>query len=178
MHHEIVIAGSGGQGVLLIGRLLAEAGSLEGKEVVWLPSYGAEKRGGTVSCSITISDEKIGALSVTNPNAAIAMSQTSAGKLELSMKIESLLVINKSLVSSKVNRKDIHAVYVPANQLARELGNDSVANLVALGTLIAECPAVSKASILAVMDIMFAKNQKALEINKQAFSKGLSSRLQ
>ncbi len=59
MHHEIVITGSGGQGVLLIGRLLAEAGSLEGREVVWLPSYGAEKRGGSVSCSITISDEKI-----------------------------------------------------------------------------------------------------------------------
>ena len=178
MHNEIVIAGSGGQGVLLIGRLLAEAGSLEGREVVWLPSYGAEKRGGTVSCSITISDEKIGALSITHPNAAIAMNQASAGKLEPSMKIDGLLIINQSLVSSKVSREDICTIYLPANHLAKELGNDSVANIVALGALVAECPAVSRSSIITVMDIMFAKNRKALEINQLAFSKGLSWRLQ
>ncbi len=178
MHAEIVIAGSGGQGVLLIGRLLAEAGSMEGHEVVWLPSYGAEKRGGTVSCSVTISDEKIGALSISHPTAAIAMNQTSVEKLESNMKLDSVLVVNESLASSKIGREDIRKVYVPANRLALELGNDSVANLVALGALLAECPVVAKSSILAIMDSMFAKNQKALVANKQAFSKGLSSRLQ
>ncbi len=106
------------------------------------------------------------------------MSQTAAGKLESSMKKEGLLIINQSLVSAKVSRKDIRVIYVPANHLAKELGNDSVANIVALGTLVAECPAVARSSIITVMDSLFAKNQKALEINQQAFSKGLKWRLQ
>ncbi len=118
MHAEIVIAGSGGQGVLFIGRLLAEASLLEEREVVWLPSYGAEKRGGTVSCNVTVSDEKIGALVITRPSAAIVMNQTSLEKLEPTMKPGSLLVVNQSLVSSKVSRQDIRVVYVPANDLA------------------------------------------------------------
>ena len=172
MQAEIVIAGSGGQGVLLIGRLLAEASLLEEREVVWLPAYGAEKRGGTVSCNVTISDEKIGALFITWPTAAIAMNPASLEKLEPAMKPGSLLVVNQSLVSSKVSRKDIRVVYVPANDLATELGDDSVGNLVILGALVAGLPAVSKSSILAAMDNMFAKNQKHLKINKQAFNKG------
>src|SRR4030042_1413629 len=122
MNAEIVITGSGGQGVLLIGRLLAEASFLEGREVVWLPSYGAEKRGGTVSCSVTISDEKIGALCISKPSAAIAMNQAAAIKLEPAMKPGSLLVINQSLASIRVSRDDISAVYVMANHLANELG--------------------------------------------------------
>ena len=77
MHEEIAVAGFGGQGVLFVGRLLAEASLLEGREVVWMPSYGAEKRGGTVWCNVTISDEKIGALFITRPTAAIAMNPAS-----------------------------------------------------------------------------------------------------
>jgi 2-oxoglutarate ferredoxin oxidoreductase subunit gamma len=174
LHAEIVITGSGGQGVLLIGRLLAEVGFMEGHEVVWLPSYGAEKRGGTVSCSVTISDEKIGALCISRPSAAIAMNQAAATKLEPAMKPGSLLVINQSLVSAKVSRDDIRAIYVPANHLASELGNESVANLITLGALIAGCPVVSSSGIMKTMDVMFAKNQKTLEMNRQAFTRGLT----
>ena len=174
MHAEIVISGTGGQGVLLIGRILAEASALEEREIVWLPSYGAEKRGGTVSCSVTISDEKIGALFITRPSAAIAMNQTSAVKFEQSMLAGGLLVINQSLVSLKVNREDINTVYVPANKLATELGNDAVANLIVLGALIARSPVVAVSSIISTMDNMFARNQKSLEANKQAFNKGLA----
>ena len=172
MQAEIVIAGSGGQGVLLIGRLLAEAGLLEGREVVWLPAYGAEKRGGTVSCDVTISDDKIGALFVTRPTAAIAMNQASLDKLEPAMKPGGLLVVNQSLIPSKVRREDIRVVYVPANDLANELGDDSVGNLVTLGALVAGSAVVSRSSIIATMDNMFARNQKRLKINKQAFNKG------
>ena len=172
MHAEIAIAGSGGQGVLFISRLLAEAGLLGGHEVVWLPSYGAEKRGGTVSCNVTISDGKIGALFITRPTAAIAMNPVSLEKLEPAMKPGSLLVINQSLVSSKVNRQDIRVVYVPANDLATELGDYSVGNLITLGALVNGSAVVSKSSIIAVMKNMFSKNQRQLEMNKQAFSKG------
>ena len=144
------------------------------REVVWLPSYGAEKRGGSVGCNVTISDEKIGALSITRPTAAIAMNQVSAVKLEKAMQPGGMLVINSSLVSSEVSRVDIRVAYVPASQIAMEMGNDSVANLVTLRALVAGCPEISRTSIAAVMDTMFAKNRKALESNQQAFSRGLS----
>jgi|WetSurMetagenome_2_1015567.scaffolds.fasta_scaffold90678_3 2-oxoglutarate ferredoxin oxidoreductase subunit gamma len=177
MNAEISIAGSGGQGVLLIGRILAEAGFLEGREVCWLPSYGAEKRGGTVGCSVTISEEKIGSLVITRPDAAIAMNQTSAIKLESTMKADSLLVINQSLADLRSKREDIRVVYVPATQMAIELGNDSVANLITLGAMISGCPMVSQSSIETVMNNMFARNPKALEMNKKAFARGLDFRL-
>jgi 2-oxoglutarate ferredoxin oxidoreductase subunit gamma len=177
MNAEIAIAGSGGQGVLLIGRILAEAGFLEEREVCWLPSYGAEKRGGTVACNVTISAEKIGSLIITHPDAAIAMNQTSAEKLEPAMKPGSLLVVNRSLASLNSKREDIRVVYVPASQMAVELGNDSVANLITLGALVAGCPVVSRSSIETVMDNMLAKNPKALEMNKKAFARGLDFRV-
>ncbi len=157
---------------MFIGRLLAEASLLEGREVVWLPSYGAEKRGGTVSCNVTVSDEKIGALFITRPSAAIVMNQASLEKLEPAMKPGSLLVVNQSLVSSKASRQDIHVVYVPANDLATELGDGSAGNLVTLGALVAGSSVVAKSSIMAMMDNMFSENKKRLGINKQAFNKG------
>ena len=169
---EIDIAGSGGQGVLFIGRLLAEAALLEGSEVVWLPRYGAEKRGGTVSCSVIISDAKIGALAITRPTAAIAMTPDALGKLEPAMKPESLLVVNQSLISTRVRRDDIRITYVLANDLAAELGDVFAGNLIALGALIAGSPVVPTSSIMAVMDNMLFKNKKRLEMNKLAFNKG------
>jgi len=172
VHEEIAIAGFGGQGVLFIGRLLAEASLLEGREVVWVPSYGAAKRGGTVWCNVTISDEKIGALFITSPTVAIAMNPASFVKFEPTMRPGGLLVVNQSLVPSKVGREDIRVVYVPASDLVIGLGDDSVGNLVILGALVAGCPVVSTSSIIAAMNNMLSKNQRRLEINKQALSKG------
>ena len=107
MHEEIALGGSGGQGVLFIGRLLAEAGLLEGHEVLYVPSYGAEKRGGNVWCNITISDEKIGALFIGKPTIAIVMNPASLVKFEPAMKPGSLLVVNQSLIPSKVSRDSV-----------------------------------------------------------------------
>jgi len=172
MHEEIAIAGSGGQGVLFIGRLLAEAGLLEGYEVVWLPSYGAEKRGGNVLCNVIISAEKIGAMFITKPTIAVAMNSAALSKLEPAIKPEGLLIINKSMVRTQVKREDIRVVYVPANRLAKELGGDAVSNLVILGALLATRPVVAKSSFLEAIDRMQVKHQKYLEMNKQAFSRG------
>ena len=172
MNGDIAIAGSGGQGVLLIGRLLAEASLLEGREVVWLPYYGAEKRGGTVWCNIAISNEEIGAMFITRPTAAIAMNPAALEKLEPAMKPGGLLVVNQSLVSSKVSRQDIRTVYVSANHLAGELGDVSVGNLVALGALLSGFPVVSESSIMTVLENMFSRNKGHLEINKQALGMG------
>ena len=172
MHEEIALGGSGGQGVLFVGRLLAEAGLLEGHEVLYVPSYGAEKRGGNVWCNVTISDEKIGALFIARPTIAIAMNPASLTKFEPAMKPESLLVVNQSLIPSKVSREDISVVYVPVSDLATEVGDNSVGNLVVLGTLLANRPVVCMSSIIAVMDGMLSKNQERLEINKRALNHG------
>ena len=172
MPEEIAIAGFGGQGVLFIGRLLAEAGLREGHEVLWVPSYSAAKRGGIVWCNVIISDEKIGAMFVTRPTAAIAMNPLSLTKFEPAMKPGSFLVVNQSLVPSKVSRRDIRVVYVPANDLAAELGDDSVGNLVALGALVADCPVVSRDSIMAVLDIMLPDKPGRRDMNKRAFNNG------
>ena len=170
MHEEIVISGTGGQGVLLIGRLMAEVGLLEGREVAWLPTYGAEKRGGTVACNITISDDKIGSLFVTRPTAAIAMSPAALEKLEPVMKPDSLLIINESVVTSRVKRRDVRVIYVPALELATELGNGSASNLIILGALVGASSMVNKSSIMSAMESMFSA--KYLEVNKKAFTKG------
>lgn len=172
MPEEIALGGFGGQGVLFIGRLLVEAAFREGREVVFMPSYGAEKRGGNVWCHVTISDEKIGALFITRPTIAVAMNLTSLAKLEPVMKADSLLVVNRSLIPSKVSREDISVVYVPANELATELGDNSVGNLVVLGALLARRPVVAMSSLIAVMDGMLSKNQARLEMNKRALNQG------
>lgn len=171
MYEGIAIGGSGGQGALFIGRLLAEAALIEGREVVWLPTYGAEKRGGTVWCHVTISDEKIGELFVTRPTAAIALNQVSLTKLEPMMKSGSRLVVNQSLVTTKVSRGDIDTIYLPATEMAIELGDDSVTNLVTLGALVASRPIVKMSSLNGVMDNLFSKSQR-LEMNRRALNKG------
>ena len=172
MHAEIIIAGSGGQGVLVIGRLLAEAGFLEGREVVWSPSYSAEKRGGFVSCSVTISEEKIGALVITRPNIGIAMNQAAAGKLEQTVKTGGWLVVNQAEETFKTTRTDIQFLSVPANRLALEMGAESTANIIVLRALLAVNPVVSLGGVIKVMEQLFGNNAKALEMNKQALIKG------
>ncbi|MFC1903815.1 2-oxoacid:acceptor oxidoreductase family protein [Chloroflexota bacterium] len=174
MHEEIAIGGFGGQGVLFLGRLLAEAAFFEGHETVFMPSYGAEKRGGTVWCNVTISDEKIGALFVTQPTIAIAMNSASLTKFEPAVKPEGFLLVNQSLIPSKVSRENISVAYIPANDMAAEVGDNSAGNLVVLGTLLANRPVVSMSSITEVMDNMLSKNQKRLEMNKKALNKGYS----
>jgi 2-oxoglutarate ferredoxin oxidoreductase subunit gamma len=172
MHEEIAIGGFGGQGVLFIGRLLAEAVFLEGHEVVFMPSYGAEKRGGTVWCNVTISDEKIGALFIKRPTAAIAMNTASLTKLEPAMKPGGLLVINQSLVLTKATRKDISAVYVPTSELATEPGEASAGNLIALGALLASRPVVTVSGIIKAMDNMLPDHRERLEMNRRALNEG------
>lgn len=172
MHEEIAIAGSGGQGVLFMGRLLAEAGLLEGYEIVWLPSYGAEKRGGTVLCNVIISDQKIGSIFITEPTIAVAMNSAALSKLEPSTKPEGLLILNKSLIRTPVKREDVSTLYIPANRLAKELGGDAVSNLVLLGGLVATRPVVTQSSIFEAMEKMQTKNKKYLAMNKLAFSRG------
>jgi 2-oxoglutarate ferredoxin oxidoreductase subunit gamma len=166
---EIAIGGFGGQGVLFIGRLLAEAAFGEGHEVAFMPSYGAEKRGGTVWCHITISEEKVGSLFILRPTIAIAMNPASLEKFENAVKPDGLLVINKSLVPAGVKREDIDVLSIPAIELAAELGDNSAANLIVLGALICSRPVVSVSSIRGILDSM---SRERLDSNMRSLDYG------
>lgn len=174
MHEEIAIGGFGGQGVLFIGRLLTEAAFREAREVVYMPSYGAEKRGGTVWCNVTISDERIGALFIARPTIAVAMNSSSLTRFEQTTRPGGLLVVNQSLVPETVARGDINVIYVPTNDLAAEAGDNRVGNLVALGALLSCRPVVSLDTIFQIMKETLTKNQELLNVNRQALDRGYS----
>lgn len=138
METSIIIAGFGGQGVLFAGQLLAYAGMDDGRYVTWIPSYGPEMRGGTANCTVIISTEPIGAPIVSRPDVAIVLNQPSFEKYEPLVKPEGLLVVNCSIVVAQTTRKDIEAVYIPANSIAEEVGTIKMLNMATVGVLLAQ----------------------------------------
>jgi len=137
MQTEIIIAGFGGQGILFSGQLLSYAAMENDLETTWIPSYGPEMRGGTANCTVIISDEEIGSPVVRNPQVAVAMNRPSLDKYEPLVKKGGYLVVNTSIVDRPVERKDINVILVPANEVAEELGDRRMANMVILGALLA-----------------------------------------
>ena len=135
MLEQSIFAGFGGQGVLLMGQLLAYAGMMEDKEVSWLPSYGPEMRGGTANCSVVVSDAEIASPVVNHADAVVIMNQPSLEKFEKMVKPGGVLIYNSDLVTYKNPRTDVKVIPVPANSVAAEMGNDKVANVIALGAL-------------------------------------------
>ncbi len=172
MHHEIIIAGFGGQGIMSMGQLLAYAAMLEEKEVSWLPSYGPEMRGGTANCTVILSNEKIGSPIVSNPNCSIVMNRPSLDKFEPLVVKDGLLIYNSSLVDIPPERTDINIIPVPANEIANELGNSRIANMVALGAFIGATNAVSIDSIIESLNKILSADKNLISLNKKALEKG------
>jgi 2-oxoglutarate ferredoxin oxidoreductase subunit gamma len=173
MLEEVIIAGFGGQGLMLMGRLLAYAGMLEGKKVAWMPSYGPEMRGGTANCTVIISSEEIASPIVTNPKTVIAMNKPSLDKFESLIQKDGLIVLNNSLIDQEVKRDDIRVLKIPANDIANKLGNLRVANMVTLGAYVKKSGVVKLESIFKALEKALAgKNQKILDLNKVALKKG------
>jgi 2-oxoglutarate ferredoxin oxidoreductase subunit gamma len=133
MYKEIICAGFGGQGIMIMGKLLAQAAMTEGRNVTWMPSYGAEVRGGTAHSMIIISDDNISLGVVRVPDDCIVMNRPSLLKFEKLMKKNGIMVINSSLIKDKVERNDLKIIKVPATEIAKQLGNIRIANMVALG---------------------------------------------
>ncbi|MHC4647153.1 MAG: 2-oxoacid:acceptor oxidoreductase family protein [Planctomycetota bacterium] len=134
LREEVIIAGFGGQGIILAGRLLAQTGMRAGKEVTFIPSYGAEMRGGTANCMVILADEPIACPLVANPNSLIAMNKASQHKFAPRLKAGGLLVMNTSLIDEPAQSADtIEILAVPVNDLAVKLGSVRAANMVALG---------------------------------------------
>ncbi len=138
MKNEFLLAGFGGQGILFAGKVLVYAGMLEGKKVSWLPSYGPEMRGGTANCSVIVSDEPVGSPIVNNPDTLIAMNLPSLDKFEDAINAGGLAVIDSTLITRKVARDDIKAVYIPSTQLAKDNDMDGLANIIILGRTMRE----------------------------------------
>ncbi len=136
MYEQIVIAGFGGQGVLFAGKILAYMGMDTGREISWLPSYGPEMRGGTCNCSVIIADSQIGSPVIQRPDALIVMNKPSLEKFADSVKSGGIIVVDSSLIDSKVNRDDVTVIYVPAVEIAEKAGAGTLGNMVMTGAYI------------------------------------------
>ncbi len=172
MQSEVMFAGFGGQGILLMGSILAHAAMEEGSEVAWIPSYGPEMRGGTAYCLVVISDRPIGSPIIRNPMHLVAMNRPSLEKFAPMMKPNGVVVINSSLVSIRSGRNDVDELLVPANDIARDLGTTKVANIVALSALVARSEIVEFDLLGQWIKKEFSSRAKLISVNMEALAQG------
>jgi 2-oxoglutarate ferredoxin oxidoreductase subunit gamma len=175
MYHEIIMSGVGGQGIMVIGTLLAQAAFLEDRNVTYMPIYGVEKRGGHADCTVVISSEEIGSPIVGSPQSCIVMSQGSLQKYGPRMKSGGLLVLNSSIVERReIMRKDLEILPIPSRELAQGLGNERLANMVVIGAFVARTRVVNLDSLIAALSKAFdEKYHHLLPANAQAIRKGV-----
>ncbi len=175
MNEKIIMAGFGGQGIMLIGQLITYAGMYEDKEVSWLPSYGPEMRGGTANCSVVVSDKPISSPIITKATSAIIMNNPSLEKFEPQVEVGGDLYINSSLVDMDTTRDDINIFKIPANEIAERLGNPKGANMVILGAYLGRHPIVDLETIRKVLDkTMTGSKAKFVPINIEAIKEGMA----
>jgi 2-oxoglutarate ferredoxin oxidoreductase subunit gamma len=174
VNEKVIMSGFGGQGIMSMGQLLTYAGMIEGKQVSWLPSYGPEMRGGTANCNVIVSDGLIGSPVITNnATCAIVMNLPSLTKFEADVKKGGSILINSSLIDNKASRDDLTAFYIPANEVALELGNAKVANMVMLGAYIQLTGAVKQATIVEALKKVFGPSKAHLiPMNEEALTRG------
>lgn len=173
-YEEVIIAGFGGQGIILVGRLLAQTAMKAGKEVTFMPAYGAEVRGGTSNCAVIIADEPIACPLVGKPGSLIVMNKASLNKFAPRLKNGGLLVINSSLIDEQPQLTDtIDILAVPANDLAVELGSPKSANMVALGAYLQSRRIFSPdAAAKCLPDVLAKRYHKTLPVNTEALRRG------
>jgi 2-oxoglutarate ferredoxin oxidoreductase subunit gamma len=174
MHEEIIVSGFGGQGALFAGQLLTYTGMDEGWHVTWIPSYGPEMRGGTAHCIVILSDDDIGSPIIRQPTMCIVMNPASMDKYEPLVKPGGLLVANSTLVRDRSKRDDIEAIYIPANEMAGELGNVRMANVILLGAMLGTREVVSLKGIERTLESHLPEERrKIIEPNKRALARGV-----
>lgn len=174
MMDKILLAGFGGQGVMFIGKVLAYAGIAGGLEVCWIPSYGPEMRGGTANCSVIIADDEIHSPVIEKADCGIVLNQPSYDKFLSRIKPEGVLVINSSIVKMDKKRDDIQQISIPAGEIANELGNSGLANMVCLGALLGKMRLVSFETVDKAMQAIVGKKKPEMySVNMTAIRKGL-----
>lgn len=166
---EFIFAGFGGQGVMSMGMAIAYAAMYEGKQVSWLPSYGPEQRGGTANCMVVVSDQPVGSPLVTEPDCAVTMTLPSLEKFGPAVKPGGLLFINRSLVSGGAGREDVRVFALDVLQLAKDMGDSRVANMIMLGAVIAATGVVSLAAAAGALDrVLPERHHHLLELDREA----------
>jgi len=188
-YEEIIIAGFGGQGILLAGRLLAQTAMKAGKEVTYMPSYGAEVRGGTANCMVIIAEKEIACPVIGKPDSVIAMNKASLDKFAPRLKNGGLLVMNSSLIDtepqsilrSRASAEDglddsVEIIVVPADDLAVQLGSQKAANMVALGVYLQKRCTMGgltpDAAVEALPNVFAKRYHKTLPVNAEALRRG------
>jgi 2-oxoglutarate ferredoxin oxidoreductase subunit gamma len=177
MQKEVMFAGFGGQGILLMGDILAHAGMEAGFEVAWIPSYGPEMRGGTAYCLVVISDKAIGSPIIRNPMNLVAMNRPSLEKFAPMVKPNGVVVINSSLISIGADRDDVDELLIPANDIAKDAGSVKAANIVALAAFVARSKMVDFDLLRECVKDKFAGREKLIPLNLEALEKGRAKAL-
>ena len=176
MEKNFIIAGFGGQGILLAGTILANSFMLAEKNVTWYPCYGAEMRGGTVNCEIVVSDSEVSSVHKQNTDYALVLNQQSFDKFIQRVKPGGTIVANSTLVADSRPRNDIKYVFAPMGDLANELGTSKVTNMVALGVLASVVDVVdTKFLALGFEKVMGDKKKDLLPLNKKALEAGFGA---
>lgn len=181
-YEEVIIAGFGGQGIMLAGRLLAQTAMKQGLEVTYMPSYGAEVRGGTANCMVVMAERKIASPLVSKPDSLIAMNKASLNKFATRLKDGGLLVMNSSLIDPAAFLRNqeageladtIEILKVPASELAVELDNPKAANMVALGAYLQRRGLFSAdAAASCLGDVLARRYHQTLSVNTKALRRG------
>ncbi len=171
-YQDVIIAGFGGQGVMLIGNLLAQAGMEHGLEVSFIPVYGAEMRGGTANCTVVLDEHPIGSPLVREPMSTIILNEPSLSKFQPRLSADGVQIVNASLVGESLLDGSKRTVYIPVNDMAHELGNVKMANMVALGAWLKATGALPLTAVQEALNRvvsahyakLIAANAKALEL--------------
>lgn len=171
---KYLFAGFGGQGILFSGKVLAYKGLTDGLNVSWLPSYGPEMRGGTASCSVTISDLSIGSPIVSNPDVLIAMNLPSLDLYEDKVEKGGIIFVDSTLVERKVKRTDVKVFYIPATKLASDNGISKLANMIIMGKVLKETNGFNDEEGIknALKKVISLKHGDMLEVNLNAMRLG------
>jgi 2-oxoglutarate ferredoxin oxidoreductase subunit gamma len=173
MQSEVMFAGFGGQGILLSAKILAHTAMEAGYEVVWIPSYGPEMRGGTAYCMVIMSDRPIGSPIVKNPQHLVAMNRPSLEKFAPFVKPGGVVLINSSLIPIRSEREDVDEIVIPVNDIALEAGSIRSANIVALAAFVARSGIVPIEALRESVKKEFARKAKLIPLNMDAIDRGV-----
>lgn len=170
---QVTVAGFGGQGVMLLGQMLAYIGTEEGLNSLWYPSYGPETRGGTANCAVTVSSETINSPVFSEASTLIILNKPSLDKFIDKIKDGGDLLYNSSLIEEVVKKDKVNVYPIPVNDMAVELGNLRVANMIMLGAYLELNPKYSFETVLKVLKEVLGERRKHLvEINVKAIEEG------
>jgi len=172
MQSEVQFAGFGGQGIMLMGQIMAQTAMLQGYEVVWIPSYGPEMRGGTAYCTVVISDRPIGSPIIRNPKHLVAMNRPSLEKFAPTVQSGGTIFINSSIISIDAGRDDVDVIKVPIIEIAKELGNVKTANIVALAAFVSRSQVLDFEMLRKSVKDKFASREKLIPLNMKALEEG------